>query len=144
MTPKELIELPVVRESGLSEMMNGTPWPGMNENWQWLIDSSKFPNIVVKVHGSVRHDARRDWVVFSVWYKGVPVAVGRAAGRERDDDFDRWVINDTEYRQMVGEIAAVMTVHDQVPCLDINQDIGDVLNWYGERVIPGRSIDRQY
>lgn len=142
MTPREVCDLPVIETGGLNDMVNGECWPLFPERSCWG-PAVEIPGLEVRTHGIVRHDARRDWVVFSVWFEDKPVAVARAAGRERDDAYDRWIIDEAGYRSLAAAVRAAISEGDwDIESVSPDTDIGDVLCFYGETVEPGRRLDR--
>lgn len=144
MTPLDIANLPVLRTGGFSEACNTNDWDGMPDGFCFeYAKLDKLPRVYVHVHGEVIEDERRFWRVFSVHREGDGlVAVGRMAGREGDDSYDRWVVNIAAYDLMCGDARALMDVIHGYETCPMSQDIGDVLTWYGQTVKPGERIRR--
>ncbi len=143
MTPLDIANLPVLRTGGFSEACNTNDWDGMPDGFCVLYSKTNcLPNVRVAVHGEVIEDERRFWRVFSVYRGHELVAVGRMAGREGDDSYDRWIVNVGEYNKMCSDARQLMEVFHGYETCPMSQDIGDVLTWYGQTVKPGERIRR--
>ena len=136
MTPAEIYSLPVARTAGLSEMLNSDPWPLFPVCAPWGME--EIAGLEVKVHGLLKRDPRRFWSVFSVWLDGKPVACGRMAGREGDDSYDRWITDEEGYRKLASLVRTAVDAGEEIPLTDATADLGVVVEWYGERVVPGQ------
>lgn len=136
MTPREIFDLPVLRQGGIHDMLNCNEWPLIPEEAGWTRPLD-IDGLVVNIHGRVWLDHRRDWIVFSVLYEGKPVAVGRAAGRERNDHYDHLIVDRDQYRKLATAIRMAIPIKDEVQITEMDANIGDWLAWYGRRVDPG-------
>lgn len=143
MTPRQVSQTPHIAVGSIHDMLNNNEWPMIDEKAGWT-HPLVIPGLEVRIHGMVTHDYRRDWVVFSVWYYGVLTAVGRAAGRERNDSHDHWIVDRTKYVSLANAINSALPLDNELATFELDQEIGDVFSWYGETVSAGKSVNRNY
>lgn len=141
MTPREVLDLPVayVADSVDASFNYREPWPGLADIDCGAVAGKQIPGVEVRVHGEAWGDYRRFWRVFSIWVDGRPAAIGRHAGREGDDSCDKWVLDRASYAEFVRRVLAALPHYEGGEAeVAMDDDLGDVLRWYGEGVEPGK------
>jgi hypothetical protein len=145
-TVRDLVNSDVLRVGEVSDMFNtASCWPLIERGYAW--DGHKYKGhdrIKVKIHAEHWDDHRRFWILFSVWLDDEPVCAGRSAGREGDDHYDRWIVDQPRYFELAGLINAMNPepLEEDVNCriVGMDEDLGegDINSWYGRTLGPGK------
>lgn len=144
-TLQEVFETPVISVSNSFEpaYAMAMPWPGLPD---WFdAHEVKSDELQVKTHAESWEDHRRFWRVFSIWWKGKCIAVGRHAGREGDDCGDHWILDGDGWRDFAAFVHQLLIDDMSDEMFEPTDSVGDVWYWYGRRLQPGkRAPDEAY
>ena len=130
----------VIRETNdLNEifgMSSHSHIPEINEYYIHEEDNIKNEHITTKVLLDKNTDGRRIVKVITVWYDKNPVMIIRAAGREGDDHYDRFITDVFLYRSMVNYLRLILP-HEEINEDEIVNSEADVANLnilYGSKI----------
>lgn len=164
-TPKEIFDLPAIRETHSINSLKGCYYshiPEIDDQIWYAVVGGGFlgdfeggdrcaapDRITIKEHGFYTYDGCRIWRVSTVWLDGKPVMITRNAGREGDDFYDRFIVDDALYRELIAEIFRHAQFEGDIEKSDrvsMDEDIGPVFQFYGKRIrsgeeTPYRSLD---
>lgn len=107
------------------------------EDVDWLGDLEN-EKVTIKTIKHFDFDYRRYWNLSTVWFEDSPVMIIQNAGRDGDDCNNRFITNESSYREMVTYIKSLVSDNEYATFLedliDADEDVPNLTEFYGNKL----------